>query len=447
MLFDKNIVLSCALVISSMQITDAQAAIALNPANPHYFVDNGKTIVLVGGANVAPAIHGASPNKAQLDSRSLNGSNYGRIWSVLPWEGTNTYFPWARTTTGSANDGGAKFDLTLWDDNYWNAQKATIEYAATKNVYLQYMVFDEVGLEKASNRWNQHPFNPDNNVNGLTLPSGNTRAVEQYYDLTNSKLLAFQEAYVAKLLTETCAYGNIIYEVVNETTAPWAWQQHFIDFIKDRCPRLVSNNPFAFLTENLNYNRLDIVNFHNLTADNVNSTFNQHYAKSKILKYDEQAIGYNAIKDIRQYGWAAITGGGHINYDESGNVSEANKAADMIGRFLRTVNVNFSKMSPHNELVNNGYALAEPGTEYLIYTPSGGTILVDLASMSGTSYYKWYDPDSGIFSTDSNIPSGNQVSFTSPYSNDVVLFISNKPISATLLPPGAPTGEKLQITP
>jgi len=56
------------------------------------------------------------------------------------------------------------------------------------------------------------------------------------------------------------------------------------------------------------------------------------------------------------------------------------------------------KMWPHNELVSGSaeaYCLAEPGQQYMVYAPEGGTIRLDLSSVSGTLKANWFDPRKG----------------------------------------------------
>lgn len=49
--------------------------------------------------------------------------------------------------------------------------------------------------------------------------------------------------------------------------------------------------------------------------------------------------------------------------------------------------VEFWKLSPRSDLVDNGFCLAQPGTEYLIYRPSMGSI--DVKSTNGPYKAVW----------------------------------------------------------
>jgi hypothetical protein len=46
--------------------------------------------------------------------------------------------------------------------------------------------------------------------------------------------------------------------------------------------------------------------------------------------------------------------------------------------------VDLSSMSPSSEVCSSGYCLINPGREYLVYLPAGGTVRVDLSAASGS---------------------------------------------------------------
>jgi hypothetical protein len=49
--------------------------------------------------------------------------------------------------------------------------------------------------------------------------------------------------------------------------------------------------------------------------------------------------------------------------------------------------IEFYRMSPHQELVDNGYCLADPGREYLVYLEAKGTVSV--AVTNGPFQVQW----------------------------------------------------------
>ena len=83
------------------------------------------------------------------------------------------------------------------------------------------------------------------------------------------------------------------------------------------------------------------------------------------------------------------------------------------------------KMSPHSELVSGGaeaYCLAEPGRQYMVYAPSGGTVQLNLGGAPGTFEVKWLDPAAGGYSNQTEIQGGAQRSVNAPSSKDWVAF-------------------------
>ena len=84
------------------------------------------------------------------------------------------------------------------------------------------------------------------------------------------------------------------------------------------------------------------------------------------------------------------------------------------------------KMSPHNELAgpdNDVFCLAEPGKQYLLYVPAGGSIDLNLSGNKSTEYKAyWYDPTRGSSQTAFTVYGGNQ-SFSAPTESKWILVV------------------------
>ena len=84
--------------------------------------------------------------------------------------------------------------------------------------------------------WKFHPFHGPNNVNGIDAdPDGRGSLYNQLRDdPMGKKVLAFQEAYVRKVIDTVNDLDNVLYEVCNEAGAySTAWQYHVIDFVHE----------------------------------------------------------------------------------------------------------------------------------------------------------------------------------------------------------------------
>lgn len=89
--------------------------------------------------------------------------------------------------------------------------------------------------------------------------------------------------------------------------------------------------------------------------------------------------------------------------------------------------LNYWKMSPHNELVersSEAYCLAEPGKQYLIYAPRGGAVKIDLSGTTKIFEAKWLDPRLGGYSDFSQIDGGAIRVLNAPTAADWVLVIT-----------------------
>lgn len=446
----------------------AYADLVVHPNNPHYLaeVDSQgnvvKPILIIGGnKTLSPA---ADPTRSsgdlvrdRIDAWAADGVNYARVWTVLPWIADNPSirFPWARSGTAGARVGGNYFDLNSFDATYWSELTSMIQYAESKGVMVQLQVFDEVGFESGGDRWDKHPLNPANHLSlnaTSVLPSGTgASGTGTIYDTSNTELMNLLQAYVQKMVQSTCGYTNVIYEIANETTANWTWQKKWIDYIRsyvdnpsNSCrSRVISNNPFANQTENLNEANLTIVNYHNLSPGSVNSQFNSHYSYNKALNYDEQFIGTISSGDLINIAWEAVTGGGHFHWDETNNGPGAEVASRWLAKFFNTTSVNFVAMQPSNNLVDRGYALADAGEEYLIYLPSGGDVQLNLSALAGAASVQWYDPNSGNYASATSTNGGTTVSLSSPYGGSAsVLYVKRSGPAIGI--PDVPSGFSIQ---
>ncbi len=415
-------------------------AVITNPltvysANPRYLMSDGKPLVILGAGQPLPGKK-TEDYRTYLDAMAAHKVNYGRVWHLLVWDARNAYFPWARDGSGTANDGLPKFDLTHWDSNFWARLRDACAYAQTRNIYLSIMLFDECGLEapafSGDHRWDWHPFNPSNNVNGVGLPTS-PDAVPEFYDLTNTKLKELQELYVHKVISETSAYPNVIYEICNEYTGPWEWEKHWIDFVSGRCSNILSVNrlgtiPSGYWTDG----DIDLVKLHLGTTDAsaTNSGILDCYSKNRAIDYDEtpekSSISYTNYRNML---WAAFIASGHIHLENGYNSGAALDAVLHARNFIESNAIRFWEMTPANSLVTStpggrAYTLAKPGSEYVTYVvgSGGGSGSMTINLAAGTNYRAIaYNPSTGEYTTLS--VNGNTVSGIPTYSSDIVIYV------------------------
>jgi uncharacterized repeat protein (TIGR01451 family) len=421
----------------------ASAALTLYSPNPRYLANGGEPVVILGAGQPLPG-HKTQDYRAYLDTMASHKVNYGRVWHLLVWDAKNAYFPWARDGGGTAKDGLQKFDLTHWDSNFWTRLKDACAYAQSKNIYLGIMFFDECGLEtptsSSDHRWDWHPFNPANNVNGLSLPTSGD-CLPEFYSLSNSKLKSLQEQYVSKLISETNGYPNVIYEICNEYAGPEDWEKYWIDYVSARCSNILSVNRLGSIPSwYWSDADVDMVKFHwgTTNASTTNSNMNSYYSKNKAINYDEtpetSSITYNSYRKML---WGAFVGGGHIHLENGYNEGASYDAVLRAVNFIQDNGVRFWEMKPSNSLVTrtpggSAYTLAKSGSEYVTYLvgSGGGSMTISLAS--GVTYTaKAYNPSTGAY-TNLTV-SGSTVSGIPSYSADIVIYVKavGGPITTT----------------
>ena len=379
-----------------------------------------------------------------LDHYAANGMNCTQFWTCPDvWDNKN--YAWAeKPGSGLGNDGKhQKYDLNTWNPVFWSFVHKVLSYTRDKGLYVEVSLFDECGIERGSGpgsgneRWLIHPFNPDNNVNGLSLPTGNTDAVPEFYNVSDPDLLGFQTSYVKKLIAETCHYPNVYYHICNEYTGPWEWARHWIDLIEARCDKLIGANPFTNIDEHLAYPALDIVNYHIFTDryQEINSRFTSSWGRNKPLGSNEP-LGHMGAKENRMHAWTAFVSGAYFNgMDSIETIPVYEELPPYLGRLVQfTETCNFAEMAPNNSLIKSvpssvKHAFAMSGdieaVVYMIGT-GGGELVLNLGP--GNYVVRWYEPATGVSSVEISLTATGGIAKLTipPFKEDHALLIQNR---------------------
>jgi hypothetical protein len=131
--------------------------IRLHPDNPHYFLWRGNpTIVITSGEYYGAVLNLDFDYRKYLDTLARDGMNGTRtfVGAYVETEGNfniarNTLnpapgryiAPWARSTEPGYADGGNKFDLTKWDESYFERLHDFLPYASEKGVVVELSLF------------------------------------------------------------------------------------------------------------------------------------------------------------------------------------------------------------------------------------------------------------------------------------------------------------------
>ena len=440
------------------------------PQHPYYFRDGDHHVILVGISDrslftIWQNEKGFSWQK-YLGELADHHLNYVRqdvfSWGTLlapvhyPAQFSNPAWPFARTGPGMAIDGKPKFNLTKFNQSYFEERlKPFLREAKTRGIYVELTLFE--GFH--SRGFAESLYAEANNINRLGLQP---RDVTSDVALSNPSLMTIQHAYIDKVLAETAEFSNVIYEIANETGGK-KWVAHLIDYIHHH-----STHPSCLVSAGEQTSSFDprtgandIVVKHRggggLYATDAD-VYNHHLALlrfrvGKPVIHNEYFLFANRSTDDvnfpRKMMWADFTAGGHSNFFDfafwrgtgrtvdDGQPSrspapEILRGGQYLLDFLTENKIKFWTMAPHDELAvvkgkNNPYifTLARPGEEYVCYVLGDGPVTIELQSMKGSFTACWYDPKGGHFlGSVHRVQGEGRCLFQSPsFKQDIVLYV------------------------
>lgn len=191
--------------------------------NPWYWQYNGEPVILRGGGNDDNPFQWDVQNLTEeLDLMQSVGGNYLRNTMSDRDEGNVYAFK-------QVDDG--LYDLEQWNEEYWNRLTFFLEETSKRDMIVQLTLWDQFDIRPR--QWVSHPWNPDNNV---TMESGTWENREDFFstvDRSAGNELAHQQRYIDKLLSITLGFGNILYNINNESSESGDWENYWAMYIKD----------------------------------------------------------------------------------------------------------------------------------------------------------------------------------------------------------------------
>jgi hypothetical protein len=446
----------------------------VSPTNPRYFTDaSGRAIYLTGSHTWTGLIdRGPSDPPAPFDfNRYLNflhssNHNFIRLWSrhVTRYEsyGSDVLYgeplPWVRSGPGMALDGKPRFDLTRFNDRYFSRLRNRVIAAGEIGIYVGIMLF---GGQVEVSEWAGNPFNPANNVNGINGDiDGDGKGDTQILPLP-SGVEPIQRAYVRRVVDTVNDLDNVLFEISNEgELSSIAWQYQLIEYLREYesgrtegvarkqhpvgMTGLWSTDNTALLRSTADWISPGAMLFDRPQQDPYLS--DPPVADgSKVSILDSDHLFLNVMledeKASRSWVWKSFLRGhnpilmDNIFEDSTGRAVPPTlhrrgfvAARAAMGDTRRYADkINLAAMMPRTDLSSTGYALINPGSEYLVYQPHDGPFTVSVEP--GTYNYEWFDPASGKIYSDGSVPAVDRyLSFSAPFKGDAVLYLKNSTI-------------------
>jgi hypothetical protein len=455
--------------LSSRPLEKIRAEIATGPlransTNPRYFTDGSGRAIYVTGAHtwsnlVDNGLTDPPPTfdyQKYLDFLVINNHNFFRLWTweQAKWttETTDEYWfnpqPYQRQGNELALDGKPKFDLTKFNQDYFDRMRQRIIEAGNRGIYVSIMLFNGWSVEdkmSPENPWRGHPYHRDNNINGIDGDPNKNKRGEETHTLDLPAVTALQEAYVRKVIDTVNDLDNVLYEISNESHGrSQDWQYHMIEYIKTYEAEKPKQHPVGMTVE---YPDGDNSKLFDSPADwiSLNGYLdNPPVADGKkvILADTDHLCG---ICGDRSWVWKSFTRGENPLFMDvyDGDFLLSNPIIPPnpleyepwmslrrnLGYTLTYANrMNLVAMTPHNNLASTGYCIANPvdnKAEYLVYLPLGGTVTVDLSATQRELAAEWFNPNTGETTSAIKTTGGGNRSFVSPFEGDAVLYLKS----------------------
>jgi hypothetical protein len=451
------------------------APLRVHPKNPRYFCDvNGVAFYLAGVDNFRALqdwdAKGVGPFDYQgfLNYLKRYNHNFLRMWT---WEhtfekdggncvdrsGKSFYISpphvWKRTGPGMAIDGLKKFDLTGFDQAYFDRLRDRVVEAGKGGIYVAYVFFQGFSVDRSA--WCGHPFNSKNNINGIDGDDNDDGDGFETHTLHNPKITNLQKAYIKKVIDTLWDQNNVLFEVANEPLAEKG-QINSVDAVKNWNYHLIN---FIHAYEQSTYGRQHPVGMSYFRTDGDPSSINGFLFSSPAEyispggRWVEPAWQNNPplstgskvviadtdhIHPDQQGGpgyhpwlWMCLTRGHNVNaVDGDGEVEDWFSEVD--SRVMADTSKYAGKMDLSSAIPTDSprdcsttYCLKNIGKEYLIYQPLPGLFTVNL--IPGSYQYEWFNPQTGkVHRAGSIFSSGGNQRFIPPFSGQAVLYLKKR---------------------
>ena len=462
-----------------------QGTLRVHPDNPRYFTDDsGEAVYLTGShtwanlQDIGLAGDPPFPYDEYLNFMQSYGHNFMRLWMFehperASWTDVHMLFdplPWARTGPGLAADGLPKFDLDVWNEGYFERMRSRTIAAGERGIYVAVMLFQGWSLHKTKSEvgdpWPVHPFNAANNVNGVDVPytAADDDVHPCLHSTLNAEALARQEDYVRKVIDTVNDLDNVLYEIINEGGAT-TWQIHMIDFIHATERGKPQQHPVG-MTHRISPKQFNADLFAS-PAEWISptkepqawltpgSSFLEDYAEDpppadgrKVVLTDTDHLwghggnpkwvwksftrGHNPIfmdpwwplyiQSTPEITPWAFVGGITKDQRDYPDWEPTRRAMGDTLRYARRMNL--APMTPRPELASTRYCLANPGQEYLVYLPDGGSVTLNLLGAAGDFAVEWFLPQLGrTFPGARPLAGGDFAVTVAPFTGDAVLYL------------------------
>jgi uncharacterized repeat protein (TIGR01451 family) len=447
-------------------------------ANPNYFKDASGRPLILNGSHTWNSLQdwgtNGSPRPFDFDAfvsfLVAHGHNFTLLWYVelpkfcgLPTTATSypdftvDLHPWQRTGPELASDGRPRFDLTRFNQAYFDRLRARAQALNDAGIYAGVYTFTAEFVWRYGCGTDGYPFKSGNNINGI----GGSDGTSTFTMTAPNAITAIQDAYVEKVVDTLNDLPNVLW-IVSEEGPPGSewWNAHQIAHIRSYESTKPFRHPIGYAgilydSDTTVFNSdADWVAGAARIAPTTSCGSGTPRCKVNVNDSDHSYFGmWNDSAQVnRNYAWQNFTNGNQVLFMDPYNVSYPRESRNLcpsptnaictgpaarwenfrenLGDILRySRKLNLANVTPRGSLTSTSHCLAQTpsaGAEYLIYAPQGGSFTVNLSAMpsSRTLNVEWFNPSTGATTVASPIAAGSSSqTFTPPFSGDAVLYL------------------------
>ena len=383
--------------------------------------------------------------------------------------------PWGRSGEGVACDGLSKYDLTIFNQWYFDRLKSFARLCDEKGAIFYNDYYNQHPFLERRTHYVDFPWRPENTIQFTQMPTTGT-AANAFYDVTHPTRKNLHRLYIRKVLDEIGSYENVFHFTSLEYTGSVEFVRFWMDTIMEwenevagRDIKIGISAPKDVVDEILNdpdrgpfVDAIDLRYFWYRAAGELQailggaqipgrffygeymskrSSPQQIYrqAKEYRTKYPDKVL-FHSIGLDRRFNLSFLMGGGSLNfsnlyYRDESDPADYEAPVDTIGLqpvydFIRAnVADKLPGMKIDERVVdqsNDVYALSSDNT-ILIYTLNDQNFDLDLSQIEGSFSGVWFNPGIGkVVELDNEIRGGEVTGLNAPAESDWLLLLEKQ---------------------
>ncbi|CAN5409044.1 hypothetical protein BH23BAC3_BH23BAC3_33770 [soil metagenome] len=444
--------------------------------NPYYWQYKDEPVFLIGGSWQDNLFNHPTNLEEHFDVMQSVGGNYVR--NVMSHRNVGNVFAYEQ-------DVDSLFDLDRWNDEYWNRFEHFLELTYNRDIIVQLEIWATWDLyedHQSLGGWSFNPFNPENNITYSVEDSGMPSLIDYapqtnptdhpffrtVTELENNELiLRYQREYVDKILSYSLNYPHVLYTMNNETGEQVEWGDFWADYVRDRAKEAGTTIEITDMRRNEDIRSEDHAHilgqperytFLDISQNNAWSGLGKQHYKNILYIRERISDHPRPINNNKNYGAArhgeeeSVARMGRILFGgaasarfhrphpyEDPEYMEAKsdfgmglspRAQKIIQSISKVTEVlAFERTEPRSDLLHSDdevYLLTEPGIQYAVYFPYGGSAVIDMGNSRGDFHYRWIHLDEGEWGNSGKLSASEQTEITTPDSGHWMIVIKDE---------------------